>query len=335
MPDLMADVFNSDHFNLVNMTKSIQVAPYAPKTLGQMNLFQTEGVNTTTVLLEREGSTIQVLPTLPRGSAGTKKKHDKRKMRSLVVPHIPHEDEIRPDAIRGVREFDSSTQLKTVAKIVSKHLAAMRENHEVTFEWHRVGAIQGLVKDADGSTLVNLFTEFGVTETEIFFDLDNNTNVLATCESVKRALETALGADTYTQLVCICGDSFWDKLISNSSVKTAYERWQNGQFLRQVDRINGFEFGDITFKNYRGSINGTPFIPTDVGRIVPMGVPNVFKHFMAPADFNETVNTLGQLIYARQENRPFGRGVDIHTQSNPLIICRRPEILIKCNEAAS
>ena len=50
---------------------------------------------------------------------------------------------------------------------------------------------------------------------------------------------------------------------------------------------------------------------------------------MAPADFNETVNTLGQPLYAKQEPRKFERGTDLHTQSNPLPMCHRPGVLVK------
>ena len=45
--------------------------------------------------------------------------------------------------------------------------------------------------------------------------------------------------------------------------------------------------------------------------------------------FNETVNTLGLPIYAKQESRKFDRGTDLHTQSNPLPLCLRPSVLVK------
>ena len=53
----------------------------------------------------------------------------------------------------------------------------------------------------------------------------------------------------------------------------------------------------------------------------------------APADFNETANTLGQALYAKQEPRKFDRGTDLHTQSNPLPMCHRPGVLIKLTAA--
>jgi hypothetical protein len=38
-------------------------------------------------------------------------------------------------------------------------------------------------------------------------------------------------------------------------------------------------------------------------------------------------------LYAKQEPRKFGRGTDLHTQSNPLPICLRPEVLVKGTKA--
>jgi hypothetical protein len=48
---------------------------------------------------------------------------------------------------------------------------------------------------------------------------------------------------------------------------------------------------------------------------------------------NETANTLGQVLYAKQEPRKFERGTDLHTQSNPLPMCHRPGVLVKLTAA--
>jgi hypothetical protein len=60
---------------------------------------------------------------------------------------------------------------------------------------------------------------------------------------------------------------------------------------------------------------------------------DTFGTYFAPADFNETVNTLGQPLYAKQEPRKFDRGTDLHTQSNPLPMCHRPGVLVKLSAA--
>ena len=61
----------------------------------------------------------------------------------------------------------------------------------------------------------------------------------------------------------------------------------------------------------------------------PLGTMDTFATYFAPADFNETANTLGQPLYAKQEPRKFERGTDLHTQSNPLPMCHRPAVLVK------
>jgi hypothetical protein len=66
-----------------------------------------------------------------------------------------------------------------------------------------------------------------------------------------------------------------------------------------------------------------------------MGTQNTFKTILSPADFVETVGTLGIELYAKQEMKKFGRGIEVHTQSNPLPICKRPAVLVKVSSAAS
>jgi hypothetical protein len=71
------------------------------------------------------------------------------------------------------------------------------------------------------------------------------------------------------------------------------------------------------------------FIAAGEGHCFPQGTVDTFGTYVAPADFNETVNTLGQPLYAKQEPRKFDRGTDLHTQSNPLPMCHRPGVLVK------
>ena len=104
------------------------------------------------------------------------------------------------------------------------------------------------------------------------------------------------------------------------------------------DLRNGFSFGSITFEEYRGqasylqedgTLGSRRFIAAGEAHAFPLGTIDTFATYFAPADFNETVNTLGQSLYAKQEPRKFERGTDLHTQSNPLPMCHRPGVLIK------
>lgn len=132
---------------------------------------------------------------------------------------------------------------------------------------------------------------------------------------------------------CLVSEEFFDALTSHDSVKAAYDRWQDGLALRS-DLRSGFTFAGITFEEYSGEAsdgedNVHRFIAAGEGHAFPLGTVDTFATYFAPADFNETANTLGQPLYAKQEPRKFERGTDIHTQSNPLPMCHRPAVLVK------
>lgn len=327
MPTL--DVFKADAFNMASLTTAINALPYQPQMLGSAGLFQPTPINTTVAYIEKREGKLSVLPTAGRGTMPTVNSQDRRVMRALTVPHIPSNQTIRADDVQNVRAFGSETEMETVAMLVNDALAARRADHETTFEWHRAGAIQGTILDADGTELYNLFTEFGETEVTVDFVLGTaTTDVKGKCTATIRAVEDALGASTYTDLIAWCGDAWWDAFIVHDNVVRAYESW-NAATQMSTQQRQGFPFCGITFRNYRGNIGGTPWLATDEARVTPTGVNQLFQHIMAPGDMIETVNTRGQAIYAKQEILPFGKGVELHTQSNPLMLCSRPECLIK------
>lgn len=58
-------------------------------------------------------------------------------------------------------------------------------------------------------------------------------------------------------------------------------------------------------------------------------MPDFFITRFAPADYMETVNTDGLPYYTRVEPLPFGKGLEIESQSNPLHLPTRPKAIIK------
>ncbi len=327
----MPDVFNGDAFNMVSLTTAINKLPYVPNRIGQMGLFTEQGVATNTVAMEQINGVISLLPSKPRGTAGTTTTPEARTMRSLDIPHIPHDATILASAIQGVREFGSENQLSAVNKVVNDTLTRMRRSHELTHEWLRMGAIKGIVLDGDGSTtLYNLFTVFGVSQPpDVDFLLGADTTDIATILlGVVETIEAALGAESYDHIHCFCNSTWFKKFVAHPQVKYAYQYFQEGRALRE-DMRKGFEFMGVTFEVYRGTVNSTPFVADDECQFFPVGVPDLFMQFNGPADFVETVNTIGLPVYAKQKVMDFDRGIEIHTQSNPLCICTRPGVLVQ------
>lgn len=324
----MLDVFKGNAYNSVALTTSINKLPYKPNRLGELGLFAPKSITTLTAAIEERQGKLSLLTTAPRGTSSLQQTRPVEKIRAFPVPHIPANDEIKASDVQGVRAFGSEDANATVAQLVNDRLTVLRQNHEVTHEYHRVGAIQGVIKDGDGSTTIyNLFTEFGISETVVTFDFGSDEMKLKVLE-VKRALEDALGNSPYTRIRAFCGDTFFDDFITDPTVAGAYERYQENQFAR-TDVRGGFDFGGIIWENYRGKIGATDFIDDTVCRFVAEGVPDLFQHISAPANFIETVNTPGKPVYAKQEIQKMDMGVDLHSQSNPLIICTRPATLIK------
>jgi len=341
MPEMMLNPFDVDAFGAVELTKAINILPNNYGLLEKRNVFPERGVMSRTVLIEEQNGVLSLLPTMPVGSKGTQNKQGKRKMRSLVIPHIPMDDSIMPEEYAGVREFGSAAGLKTLASIMNQHLQTGRNKFGITLEYLRIGALKGLILDADASELYNLYTEFGITAKTINFALTTpGTNVMDKCRELIRHVEDNALGEVFAGVRVLVSEEFFDAFIAHANVE---KFWVN--HLKAVefaegnsDPRKGFRFGGLIFEEYRGKAtdgNGTTrrFIAEAEGHAYPTGTMNAFETVLAPGDFLETTNQLGQLLYAKQEARKFNRGIDIHMQSNPLPICYRPGMLVKVTKS--
>lgn len=346
----LLDYFRDDPFKMHELTDAFNMVPPIPGRIGQMGIFEDSPISTEYASIERLGETIAILASQPRGTAGQKPKHDKRDIRPVRVPHFPHDDSIWAKDLMGVRRFGSENEFETVAAKVDEQLRKMRRNHDVTLEYLRAGAIQGVVRDGDQSFSIieDFFDLFGLTRTAIDFPLSTSTtDIIPICMAVRRAVDAALGNDTYSGLWALAGDDFYDALSRHETVKTDFARYRDGvnllldPRLTESNQLGGggafqfvgqdyFEYGNIIWENYSRQVGGKELLPKDEAQIIVLGAPGIYKTAFAPADFEETVNTLGLPVYAKQKMKDFEKGVDIHTQSNPLPYPNRPMICVQC-----
>lgn len=328
MPTL--DVFKADGFSLMSMTEAILKAPHKPGRLGQLGLFRERGITTTVVAVEEKDGRLELIASAPRGGPGSTIGEKKRTLRNFNAIHLPKQKVITADQVQGIRAWGSESEEMAVQSLVDEAITDLRAMHEVTLEHLRIGALKGNILDADGSTvLFNLFTEFNVSQQIKDIVLSNaNTEVRNDCVAIARLIETELGADTYTRLRALCGATFFDTFIKHANVKKSYEN-QEGLVLRQ-DLRSGFEFGGIVFEEYRGKVGSVDFIDPNQAFVFPEGT-NIFATYFAPADYMETVNTLGLPLYSKVLPDPSGanRYVTIDTQSNPLPLLLRPRCVVK------
>lgn len=321
----------SDYKNR-ELTLALNKAPYKPTFLSKMGLFRAKPTYRTSVFIEERHGKLSLVETAERGSRqGQQNTAPKRSGKHFEIPHLPHYAIIRPDDLPDVRRFNTIDGKRMVNEVVREFLADMRQDIEVTLEYHRMGAIHGHVKDADGSTIYNLFTEFGVVEKSININFTTPDAVKLKVAEARRHIEDSLGADSsmITGLVVFCGDTFYDTLIDLAEVKDAYDRPKEGLFLREDHTRGAFEFAGVTWMNYRGSVGTVDFIAATEARMIPTGVPNLFIQRNGPGDTMESVGRLGKEYFVTKEVLPHDGGVELRGQANPLILCTRPAALVK------
>lgn len=327
----LADVFNSRLFETTSLTVAINEQAYLPNFLGELGVFNERGVTTTSVFVERKGETLQLVQSSERGAPGEPREPGKRVGIDFRAPRLVVPQSVMADEVQDVRAFGSPDQLQGVeAKRDEKLLKAARDL-DLTLEYHRLGAVQGVVLDADGSVIFDLYDKFDIAEPDaVDFDLGvDETDIRVKATQVKRRLNEALGGarGLVSGIVALCGDAFWDGLIAHPELKATYLNQQAANQFREQSPLDDFRFAGIDWTNYQGY--GDVKIDDDEVRFVPLGVPDLFETVFVPADYVEAVNTIGLPRYAKAELMKFGRGIEMESQSNPITYCTRPGALLK------
>jgi hypothetical protein len=337
----MFDIFENDAFSITRLTLAMREIKYVPSRVGQLGLFMPDSIDTLDFAIEKQSDGDLVLvASSPRGGPGQTIGGDNRSLRKLRVPHFQRDDAVNADEVQQVRAFASEVQVETLAGKIASKAARHSQHFALTEEYHRLNVIKtGRLLDADGSVLYDYFTEMGETQqAEIDFDLDNATPtdgaLRKKCAGVVRQMGEILDGLPFTGIHALCGNAFFDDLIAHPEVRETYKGYEAASTLRtayisgngQVSSYGSFEFGGITFENYRGG--GTIGVDSDKCHIFPLGVPDLFKTAYAPADYMETVNTMGQRLYAKQYPSPNGKRQNLEFQMNAIHYCSRPRVLI-------
>lgn len=335
----MLDIFRSDAFGVVPLSLAINNLKFVPGFISGRGLFTENGIVATMVMIEERNFVLTVVPPTPRGAPGTTVTKPRRTMRALTVPHFEIDDAIMAEEVQGVRPFGQETGTETVMVQVGQRMQTAGQSLEYTQEYSRVGAIKGIVTYANGTTL-NLYNEYGINQPALIpfpcSTAPTTGNIRQVCASVIRTIGNNLDGQGFTGVEAICGDAFFDSLIACAEVRQTYLNTMDAQELRTQYVSGGqswgaFAYGGILWTNYRGYVAGSPMVETDYAYFYPTGVPNLFATFFAPADYIETVNTMGLPRYVKQYSMLNDKGIHLETQMNALNICSRPLALQRGN----
>lgn len=330
----MFNLMENEAFSFQNLTATINDIPEVPTLLGDLGIFAEEGIDTTVASIERQDETLALVGTSPRGGAGEVRGGDDRDLVLFNVPHMQRDDAVRADEVQGVRAFGTTDQVETVQGRIQQKMARHTRDFDLTLENMRMGAVKGIILDKDGSTIANCYTKFGVSApSAVSFALaTTTTDVRGKCTEILDALDDALEGYTPTGVLALCADDFFHALVTHPKVEDTYKNWEAAANLRG-DARTPFEFGGIQWRRYhtkpktKTARGGSAWLGSKTARFIPLGVPDMFITRFAPADYNETVNTLGLPRYAKLVETRDGKGYEMQMQTNPISLCTRPGAL--------
>lgn len=328
------DIFSGRAFNMITLTDAINKSEHLPTFLGSQNIFIPKPVRTIKVSIEQRNGVLSVIQTSERGAPLEQANTSKRDLRDFPTVRIAKGDTLYAHEIQDIRAFGSESELMQVQAEVAQRLQALNNDVELTFERMRLGAIQGIVLDADNTVIRNWYDEWGIDQpNEIDFELDDpTTDVRGKCSQVIRSMMRASSGawvEGVTKVCALAGDDFFDLLIAHENVRDTWLNQQQSSELREGTAFSSLSFGGITFYNYRGTDDkSTVAIPADKVKFYPLNAPGVFQVAQSPAETFDYVNTPGQRVYAMLiQDKERGMWVKPEVYAYPLFICTRPGML--------
>ena len=314
-------------FEFGELTSYVNRQPFKPGLAGTLFQNNTSGISVTTALIDQQDGVLEIVNDVARGSAPQQATAPSRQAPvALVAKHMPLERVINASDFQGVRVLGSDNELETLESVRNRYLDQMLAAHAITLEQQRVDAIKGtLTNSATGP--VDLYAKFGKSRIEVEMELDT-AGVIARDRVIDfvEAAEEELGALSVDGYDVICGTQFFRSLVEHKSVKESFARWQEGAALRG-DMRSGFSFAGANFVAYRGSIGGQKIIGDHEAYVCPRA--DIYNTRFSPADMVEAANTIGLPSYSKAEEMPYGRGIKLLVESNPISWVSRPQAIIK------
>ncbi|EJF74308.1 hypothetical protein MCO_01924 [Bartonella sp. DB5-6] len=344
--------FKHDAFSSITMMKAIENYEFQPGIVSSLNLF--EEVETRTRVVDIERRDILPIQTSERGAPLAEDDKNSH-FQFFQTTRIAKSDTVKAEKIQGWGEFGIEDQLEMAMKYIARKQKKLISEIELTWENMQLGAVQGVVLDADGSVIIDWYKEWEITPPKpIDFKLNNETTNVAdnVDQVIMRMIEASKGAFTdRSRIIGLCGNEFFSKLKNHKTIRETYLNTAFSQILNSAGGVatptalssgsfGSFDFAGVTFINYRSIYNynvsakaGTKRaigIKPDECQFFPANAPGVFQKTFSPAESLDFVNTVGKPLYATLvPDHECNTWAKLSLYSYPLYICTRPEMLFK------
>lgn len=337
----MINIATDDAFSFLTLTAKVNKIPRIPFQISASKLFESEGIDTTTLAIEKFQGQSALVAYSPRGGVGETIERERSHLRSFSIPHLERLDSVLADEVQNVRQFGTVDQRETVSNKIVQRLARHFRDFDMTEEHQKVGAMKGIVLDKFGKPIENLYAAFEVSVPDVVnMELTvGSTKVRTKSDDVFHSIQDSLEGFVVTTATAWCGRDFFQLLIDHTDVREIYKAAGATQALLGKTPTE-ITIGRITYKTYDLSPSakaaaelGDGFIAADEAVVVPDGIPEMFITRYGPADYDDTVNTIGVPRYARVIEKRNRKGFDIEVQSNPISINTQPQAVRRLKAA--
>lgn len=322
----------ADYFNAAELTAAINAAPFTPGILSAAKLFGESGVKTTRVIIEQENGSLSIVPAAPRGAPPQTRKPATSNLVELDLVHLPVRASVMAHQVQDQRAV-GTVDLETVERVQKRTVAGMRGDLELTLEYHRFGALAGKILDYDGSTLLDVYAAFGVTQQSVPFNIASATSAIKVLNKVieaeRKSVDALTGANA-SGFTAYCSRAFVDNLRNHDSFYKLLEILQ----LDEARTGELFKLSRTTFVEVpdAGEIE---FVAEGEAILVPQGIKDLCISRFGPGDYVDEVNQTGLPISVKTEPMPFNRGIALEAQMNAISVPTRPAAIIRLTSEAS
>lgn len=347
MEELALDIFRTDDFRATTMTDMVGDIDYVPTTLEQRGIFITKPIRTETVTFIKKDRTLELVPTSERGTPEPLPGRQARSAIQIETPRLAMRDRISAREAANLLNpvLPYQIRLDNANALVAERQTELVDRIKLTREYHRFGALQGKVLDADGTTVVADFYDLmGQTEpTEIALDIANTPEgeLRAKIETlVVRPMKRTLKGrwiNGQSRINAMVGDTFWEALWKHVDVRNAFLNTPRAAELLEGRAYGTFEFAGVLWENWDDMDHDDLAIGADKAKFYPTGTANTFYEYLAPGEDWEDVNQPGRDLYSivSPDNRiNMSEYVDVYVRTYPLYACLAPQSLFRARSGA-
>lgn len=329
-------------YDIVDYSQELNLIANTYGLVNELGIFSEQSVTQNVVQLESRANTIGLVADQHRGFRNQVSKDDNRKAYAFTLSHHPQDDYLTARELVGVRAYGKTDQAETEAAATARKLQRIALSHNQTLEVARVHTlVTGTQFAPNGTVSENFFTTFGITQKVINFGLAGTGVTLVrdkSREAVDHIQENILSGEMPTGHIALCSPQFFDALVSQAGVSTAWlatatmaQYNQNGFRSGNYDQIT---FGGIRYIRYLGfRPDGTQMIPSGEAYIIPTGTTDTFLSLFGPAERFDTINTLGERQYVWSQRSEDNTSIKFWSEMNMLNLVRRPQCIVKATAA--